>query len=117
MEVAYDLLIAKIGLLQIQSNERPLFDNLFIHIGSFHIVMAQFKATGKFIDGFPESMINGEILANGLVNSFLTEKNFNRCKRLHPIVSLALQILHFEFFLAHNINYEPIEAAVKYYLI
>jgi hypothetical protein len=36
MEVKYDLGIAKVAL-QIQSTEKPKFDDLFIHIGSFHV--------------------------------------------------------------------------------
>ena len=39
MQVTYDLAIAKVAY-QIQSTEKPLFDNLFIHMGGFHIMMA-----------------------------------------------------------------------------
>lgn len=41
MEITYDLAIAKVAM-QIQSTEKPRFDNLFIHFGSFHIMMAYF---------------------------------------------------------------------------
>ncbi|KAJ8966822.1 hypothetical protein NQ314_003284 [Rhamnusium bicolor] len=100
MQVTYDLAISKIAL-QIQSKESPLFNNLFVHIGSFHIMMSYFKAIGKFIDGCGLSniMVNSELLASGLVKSFLEGKHFNRCKHLHPIISLALQLLHFQVFL------------------
>ncbi|KAL4718512.1 hypothetical protein ACJJTC_002715 [Scirpophaga incertulas] len=66
MEVTYDLAIAKVAL-QLQSTEKPKYDNLFIHLGSFHIMMAYFKAVGKFIDncGLTNIMENAEILANG----------------------------------------------------
>ena len=45
----YDLEIAKIAL-QIQCTEKPRFDNLFIHVGTFHVLMVFFKAVEKFID-------------------------------------------------------------------
>lgn len=48
MQVTYDLAIAKVAL-QIQSTEKGDYKNLFIHIGSFHVMLAYFKAIGKFI--------------------------------------------------------------------
>lgn len=100
LEVTYDLAIAKVAL-QIQSIEKPLFDNLFIHLGQFHVMLAFFKALGKFIDGsgITNVMVDTELLANGSVNGFITGKHFNRCKRLHPLIALALQILHSEAYL------------------
>lgn len=86
MEVTYDPAIAKVAL-QLQSTERLRFNNLFVHLGSFHIMMAYFKAVGKYIDncGITNIMENAEILASGSVNSFITAKHFNRCKRLSNI--------------------------------
>lgn len=79
--------------------------------------MAYFKAVGKFIDncGLMNVMVNSQMLANGSVKSYIAGKHFNRCKRLHPIVSLALQILHFEHYLDLN-NIECSEET-KMYLI
>jgi uncharacterized membrane protein YvbJ len=70
MEVTYDLGTAKIAL-QIQSTEKPKFDDLFIHIGSFHVMMAYFKAVGKFIDncGITNVSVNANVLANGSIYS------------------------------------------------
>lgn len=48
MEITYDLANVKITL-QIQSSEKQRFDNLFIHFGAFHIMMAYFKAVGILI--------------------------------------------------------------------
>ncbi|XP_067618035.1 uncharacterized protein [Eurosta solidaginis] len=100
MQVTFDLAIAKIAL-QIQASEKPRFDNLFIHVGTFHVMMAFFKAVSKFIDncGLPTIMVNSELLARGSVNSFISGKHFNRCKRLHTVLSASIQILHFESFL------------------
>lgn len=95
------MILRLLKLLYKSNTDKPRFDNLFIHVGAFHIMMAFFKAVGKFIDecGITNIMVNAEMLANGSVSSFIAGKHFNRCKRLHPIVSLALQTLHFEQFL------------------
>ncbi|CAH2096461.1 unnamed protein product [Euphydryas editha] len=100
IQVTYDLAIAKIAM-QIQSEEKPIFQNLFIHMGDFHTMLAYFKGVGKFIDecGLTHMMVESELLASGSVNGFISGKHFNRCKRLHPIVSLGLQILHVEQFI------------------
>lgn len=103
IQVTYDLAIAKVAL-QIQATEKPTFDNLFIHLGPFHIMMAYFKAVGKIISdcGLTNVMVESGLLANGSVNGFLDGKHFNRCKRLHPLVALGLEILHFRSFLQKN---------------
>ncbi|CAH0730927.1 unnamed protein product, partial [Brenthis ino] len=49
INVTYDLAIAKIAM-QVQSTEKPVYDNLFVHLGPFHIMLALFRAIGKFID-------------------------------------------------------------------
>lgn len=100
MEVTYDLAIAKIAF-QLQYVERPRFDKIFIHLGTFHVYLAYLKAVGKFIDdcGVTNILVNSNAIASGSVSSFLTSKNYNRCRRLHPRLALAIQILHMERFL------------------
>ena len=39
--VTYDLAIAKLAM-QIQAEEKPIFDKIFISLGSFHLEMAFF---------------------------------------------------------------------------
>ncbi|XP_011171576.3 uncharacterized protein LOC105204222 [Solenopsis invicta] len=114
MQVTYDLAIAKVAL-QIQRTEKPRFDNLFIHVGMFHVMMAYFKAIGKFINncGISTVMINSDLLASGSINGFLEGKHFNRCRRLHPIIYLAINILHFESF-ADSENIEITDQVKKY---
>ncbi|CAH0562925.1 unnamed protein product [Brassicogethes aeneus] len=101
MQVTYDLAIAR-EALRIQARERPQFDNLFIHLGSFHVMMAYFKAVGKFIDncGSSNIMVDCGLLASGSVNAFIIGKHFNRLKyhdnllkidETHPGLSIALQ--------------------------
>lgn len=108
--VTYDLNAAKLAM-QIQATERPKFDDVFIMLGTFHIEMAFFKALGKIISdsGGPAILTNSEVLAPGSLNGFLTGKHFNRCKRLHPILALALEILHFTSFLGEYDEKEALE--------
>ena len=103
MLVHYDLAIAK-PALQIQAAESPRFDNLFIAFGPFHISLAFFRALGYLIDssGGPEMLTESGLLATGSLNGFLSGNHYNRCKRLHPMLATALQILHFRFFLSLN---------------
>ena len=98
--VTYDFAIAKIAL-HIQAEERPTFDRLFISLGSFHIEMAFFAALGKVIteSGGPHLLSECDILAKGSLQSFLAGTHYNRCKRLHEILSLAMEILHFQLFM------------------
>ena len=100
MEVMFDLSIARVAL-QIQASEKPSFDNLFIQVGTFHVMMAYFKAVGKFIDncGLTTIMVNSELLARGAVNSFISRNHFNTCKRLHSVLSDSIQIWNFNSFL------------------
>lgn len=102
--VTYDLAIARMAM-QIQLTEKPKFDNLFINLGAFHTEMAFFKALGKYIDssGIIDILVQSEALAQGSTNGFIDGKHFNRCKRLHPLFSAALQSLHIKEFLS---NYE-----------
>lgn len=39
------------------------------------------------------------MLAPGSLNGLITGKHFNRCKRIHHILALAFEILHFQAFL------------------
>ncbi|KAG5868787.1 hypothetical protein JTB14_001696 [Gonioctena quinquepunctata] len=68
VQVRYDLAIAEIAL-KIQATETPKFDNLFIHLGSFHLMMAFFKAIGVFINecGLSHMMVESKIIASGSV--------------------------------------------------
>lgn len=100
IQVTYDLAIAKVAL-EMQASYKPNLDNLFIHLGPFHIMMAYFKAIGKVIMdcGLTNVMVQSNLLASGSVNGFLEGKHFNRCKRLHPLMAVGLEILHFKSFL------------------
>ncbi|CAH1099065.1 unnamed protein product [Psylliodes chrysocephalus] len=98
--VTYDLAIAKMAL-QIQENKSPKFD-IFINLEAFHMHI------GKYIEscGVVEILVQAKVLAAGSMNSFLDRKHFNRCKRIHPLTSAALEIIHLEQYLGES-NVSP----------
>lgn len=102
MIVTYDLAIAKLAMT-IQAEECPRFDNLFVILGGFHILMAFFKSVGKYLDesGGPHILSECGILAQGSLKGFITGTHFNRCKRIHTLLAAAMELLHFQRFY-HN---------------
>lgn len=81
--------------------EAPKYDKLFIQLGPFHILMSFFKAVGKFISesGLPHVLTESRVLAQGSLRGFLNGTNFNRNKRIHPMLALALSTSHFQAFM------------------
>ncbi|GFW67918.1 hypothetical protein TNCV_3872472 [Trichonephila clavipes] len=79
IQVIYDLAIAEVAL-QIQATKKPDFDNLFIHLGAFHIMMAYFKAVGKVIIdcGLTNIMVQSNLLASGSKLTQICLKNFKK---------------------------------------
>ena len=63
--------------------------------------MAFFSALGKLINesGAPHFLNELEILKPGSLNGFIKGKSYNRCKRIHEYLSLAMESLHLESFL------------------
>lgn len=101
--VHYDLAVAKLAL-KIQAEDSPKYDNVFVCFGAFHIQMAYFAALGFFLadSGGPQILTDTGVLAAGSLNGFISGRHYNRCKRLHALLALAIQILHFKFFLADH---------------
>ena len=101
--VTYDLAIAKVAF-SIQSEESPKFDRLFIMLGAFHIQMAFFNVIGKYVDHSGSQHIQKEssVLAEGSQEGFILGKYFNRCKRVHPLLSAAIELLHLSGFTENN---------------
>ena len=77
--VTYDLAVAKLAM-QIQLAEAPLFDNVFICFGAFHIMLAYFASLGYLLDGSggPDILTESEVLAAGSLNGFMSGKHYNR---------------------------------------
>ena len=104
--VTYDLAIAKVAM-QIQAKESPRFDNLFIAMGTFHSEMAFFNVLGKYIEesGGTYILVESGVIASNSVKNFLNLNSYNRRKRLHGLLSLTMEILHYDSFL-ENIRSE-----------
>ena len=83
---SYDLAIAKIAM-QLQAEESPKYDQVFVATGSFHMELAMFGATGKYIaESGAEHLLNETlVIEKGSLNGFLHRKNYNRCKRSHQL--------------------------------
>ena len=107
--VTYDLAIAKLAL-QIQAEESPEFDNIFVTLGSFRIEVAFLSAFGKIVSkpGALHLLNESLVLAAGSTNGFIKGKNYNRCKRIHELLSLAFEILHFQSYLAKIPNSDDV---------
>ena len=107
--VTYDLAIAKLDL-QIQAEESPEFDNIFVTLGSFRIELAFFNACGKIIteSGALHFLNENLVLAAGSTNGFIKGKNYNRCNRIHELLSKAFENLHFQSNLAKIPNSEDV---------
>ena len=68
--LTYDLAIAKMAM-EIQIEEAPRFDNIFVTLGSFHIEIAFFSVIGKYISesGGPHLLTESGIIENGSLAS------------------------------------------------
>lgn len=99
-QVSYDLGIGKIAF-PLKSTEKGLCENVFVHVGTFHNQMAFFKGVGSFIDGcgLTNVLVEAGLIGTGSVATFLSGKHFNRCKRLHILCMLCLQMQEFKYFL------------------
>ena len=99
ISVTYDLAIAKVAM-QLQAEEKPTYDNVFIHLGPFHITSAFFFMLGKYLAESGGSHILNEthVKENGSLKSFLSGKSYNRFKRSHQLLEAAMEILHVHAF-------------------
>ncbi len=59
------------------------------------------QALGKFIEesGGLYVLTETEVLAQGSLNGFLSGKHYSRCKRVHQILAVSLESLHFKRFI------------------
>ena len=103
--VTYDLAIAKMAL-QIQEEEEPTYDRIFIALGIFHLELAMFRAIGTYIaeSGGPYVLNECFVLAKGSTKSFQKGKSYKRCRKLHELLALAMESLHFQAFIDSNEN-------------
>ena len=97
--LTYDLAMGKMAM-EIQIEEAPTFDNIFVTLGSFHIGMAFFSVIGKHISesGRPHLLTESGIIENRSLTSFLLGKSYKKSKRIYQLLALAMEIEHFNSF-------------------
>ena len=103
--VTYDLAIAKVAM-KIQATEMAKYDNILINLGAFHVKMAFLKVLGKFIDesGGPYILNECSVLQKGSTKVFLSGTHYNRGKRIHQLLAVTMEILHFRAFVSQCPN-------------
>ena len=85
--------IAKI-VMQIQHEQTPKYDSVFIALRSSHFEMAFVKATGKITAQSGGSYI---LKASGIfIKSFISGLSYNKCKIMDEMLAAAFEVLHFE---------------------
>ena len=86
--------------MQFQGEEKPTYDNIFIRLGPFYITCAFFSMLGKYIAESGGSHILNEthVIEKGSLKSFLSGKSYNRRKRSHQLLEVAMEILHIQAF-------------------
>ena len=97
--VTYDLAVAK-KAYSIQEVERPLFDDLLILLGNFHVELAFYAAVGTMISasGIEFILTEADVLAEGSVNGFIKGKFYNRCTCIHDLLATDLEMKLYERF-------------------
>ena len=84
IDLTYNLAIAKM-VMEIQTEEAPTFDNIFITLRLFHIEMAFFSVIGKYISksGRTHLLLESGIIENGSLTSFLLGRSYKESKCIH----------------------------------
>ena len=84
--------------MQIQNNESPKYDQLFINLGTFHIKLAFFKVLGKIVgeSGGPYVLQEAKVLAKSSISSFPEGANYKRCKSFHEVSAVELEVVLYE---------------------
>ena len=84
IDLTYSLAIAKM-VMEIQTEEAPTFDNIFITLGLFHIEMAFFSVIGKYISesGRTHLLMESGIIENRSLTSFLLGRSYKESKCIH----------------------------------
>ena len=87
-----------------QAEEKPTYENVFIHLGPFHIICAIFSLIGKYLteSGGAHILNETHVIEKVSLKSFLSGKSYNRCKRSHQLLGAAMEILHVQAFVDQN---------------
>ena len=79
--ITYDLAIPKVAK-QIQCEEHPTFNSIFVMFSGFHVEQNVFSAIGKIIEGSggPYILSESGAIATGSLPQFLKGKMYYRCR-------------------------------------
>ena len=103
--ISINLLCSYGTFLLLQVEEAPQFDNFLVALGSFHVEMSYFGTIAKYIaeSGGPHLLTEWYIIEKGSPTSFLSGRRYKRSKRIHQLLALPMEVLHFESFqLTHD---------------
>ena len=102
-------------LLRSQCKFRGNLITLFVALGLFHIELAFFSAGGKIISesGASHFLNECEVLKKGSLNGFTKGKHYNRCKRFHEYLSLSMECLHLQSYLARQGHKEEVISTIR----
>ncbi|ESO95159.1 hypothetical protein LOTGIDRAFT_160925 [Lottia gigantea] len=98
--VTYDLAVA-LKAYSIQAIESPMFDNLLIMLGNFHVELDFYGAVGTLINetGIEFILTEADILAEGSMMGFIKGKFYNCCTRIHELLANVLEQKLYQLFL------------------
>jgi len=114
--VTYDLAIAKVAK-QIQCEEQPFFDSIFVMFGGFHVEQNVYSSIGRIIEGSggPYILSESSAIATGSLPKFLKGKMHYRCRHIHTLLSVAFHGLHMQQFILETFenSYQEIMNALE----
>lgn len=98
--ITFDLATAK-RAYSLVWNSPDKYADVFIRLGSFHIICAYFSCVGKVLEnsGFEDIVLESGLCASGSLNGVVSGKHYNRALRVHIIFLEALERLFLERFL------------------
>ena len=101
--ITYDLAIAKVAK-QVQCEEYPTFNSIFVMFGRFHVEQNVFSAIGKIIEGSggPYILSESGAIATGSLPQFLKGKMYCCYCRIHTLLSEAFYGLHIQQFIVET---------------
>ena len=98
--LTFDLPVAK-KAYHIMWQNPGKYEKFVIHLGAFHTMLSYLGAIGKSIkeSGFEEIVCEAGLCASGSMDRVLSGKHYNRSLRVHTVMTEALEMLLFDYFL------------------
>ena len=89
--VTYDLIVARIER-QIQIQNAPKLNGVFVEIAQFHTILSLLSSIGKLLEGNGAAYLSSEAktTADGSIKKFLKPKQYNCCRRGNLLVAAWL---------------------------